>query len=41
VTLLSGGGMTPEWADTVERDDGMDDENYHTRDVYAYFGLAV
>jgi hypothetical protein len=33
--------MTPEWADTVERDDGMDDENYHTRDVYAYFGLAV
>lgn len=33
--------MTSEWTDTVERDDDMDDENYHTREVYAYFGLAV
>ena len=30
-----------QWTDTVEHDDGMDDENYHTREVYAYFGLAV
>lgn len=30
-----------EWADTVERDDGMDGENYHIREVYANFGLAV
>jgi hypothetical protein len=33
--------MTSEWAETVERDDGMDDENYHIREVYANFGLAV
>jgi hypothetical protein len=33
--------MTFEWTDTVERDDGMDDVNYHTREVYANFGLAV
>jgi hypothetical protein len=30
--------MTFESTDTVERNDGMDDENYHTREVYAYFG---
>ncbi|MCA1600504.1 MAG: hypothetical protein LC776_02265 [Acidobacteria bacterium] len=30
-----------DWADTVERDDGMDDGNYHAREVYANFGLAV
>ena len=33
--------MTSGWTDAVERDDGMDDENYHTREVYAHFGLAV
>lgn len=33
--------MTSEWTDTVERDDSMDDMNYHTREVYANFGLAV
>lgn len=33
--------MTAEWPHTVERDDGMDDENYHTREVYANFGLAI
>lgn len=33
--------MTPDWSETVERDDGIDDENYHTHEVYANFGLAV
>ncbi len=32
----SGLGMTSKWPDTVERDDGMDDEDYHTREVYAH-----
>ncbi len=36
-----GEGMTSDWPDTVERDDGMDDQNYHTREVYANFGRAV
>ncbi len=34
-------GMTAKWPDTVERDDDMDDEDYHTREVYANFGLAI
>ena len=33
--------MTSGWSDVVERDDAMDDGNYHTREVYAHFGLAV
>lgn len=33
--------MTADWPHTVERYDGMDDENYHTREVYANFGLAI
>lgn len=33
--------MANAWTDAVEREDGMDDENYHTREVYANFGLAV
>ena len=33
--------MTSKLTDAVERDDGMDDDNYHTREVYANFGLAV
>jgi hypothetical protein len=33
--------MTSKSTDAVERDDGMDDDNYHTRDVYANFGLAI
>jgi len=33
--------MTSEWTNAVERDDGMDDEDYHTREVYANFGLAI
>lgn len=33
--------MNADWPHAVERDDGMDDENYHTREVYANFGLAV
>jgi len=33
--------MTSKLTDAVERDDGMDDDNYRTREVYANFGLAV
>jgi hypothetical protein len=32
--------MTSEWADAVERDDSMDDVNYHTREVYANLGAC-
>lgn len=33
--------MAHTWTDVIERDDDMDDESYHNREVYAYFGLAV
>ena len=33
--------MTGPWSSTVDRDDGIDDENYHRREIYAQFGLAV
>jgi len=32
-------GMTSKWTDAVDRDEGMDDQNYHIREVYASFGL--
>lgn len=33
--------MDARWSDEVERNDNIDDENYHSREVYAKFGLAV
>jgi hypothetical protein len=37
----SGVSMIDQWPDTAERDDGMDGEDYHTREVYANFGPAI
>jgi hypothetical protein len=33
--------MGSPWSDEVPRDDSLDDENYHLREVYAHFGVAV